>query len=101
MGIFVCTARASDACSAGKAFRLAVAAGFEPAGVAPHALLSSAAGGSDPFGWVWPHLSRGSAAHCAPPEPTRMRPLAICSMHKCMRRNFAKPSVGRGAKGDE
>jgi hypothetical protein len=31
MGISVCTARASDACSAGKAFRLAVAAGFEPA----------------------------------------------------------------------
>ena len=31
MGISVCTARASDACSAGKAFRLAVTAGFEPA----------------------------------------------------------------------
>jgi hypothetical protein len=28
---------------------------------------SSAAGGSDPFGWVWSRLSRGSPAHCGRP----------------------------------
>ena len=39
-----------------------------------HTLSSSAAGGSDPFGWVWSRLSRASAAHCGRPEPTRMRP---------------------------
>mgnify|MGYP003694132479 CR=1 FL=1 len=45
--------------AAGPAFglvRLAVAAGFEPAEGCPHALSSSAAGGSDPFGWVWSRL---------------------------------------------
>jgi hypothetical protein len=34
---------------------------------ASHALLSSAAGGSDPFGWVWSRLSRSSAARCGRP----------------------------------
>ena len=41
---------------------------LNPRRVAPHALSSSAAGGSDPFGWVWSRLSRGSAAHCGRPR---------------------------------
>jgi hypothetical protein len=31
--------------------------------------VGSAAGGSDPFGWLWSRLSRGSAARCGRPEP--------------------------------
>jgi hypothetical protein len=34
---------------------------LNPRRVAPHAVSSSAAGGSDPFGWVWSRLSRDSA----------------------------------------
>jgi hypothetical protein len=40
---------------------------LNPRRVAPHALSSSAAGGSDPFGWVWSRLSRSSTARCGRP----------------------------------
>jgi hypothetical protein len=40
---------------------------LNPRRVAPHALSSSAAAGSDPFGWVWSRLSRGSATRCGRP----------------------------------